>query len=252
MKAWILGGGVSLLKGGVEAGLGLLFPEVCQICRAQLAKAGDGFVCAACWQRFRFVRDPFCDCCGLPFEGEVTSTFRCGNCKGRRFAFRAARAAVVANEFSLEIIHRYKYSGEVWFEGLLSNLLWDQLGVLGLRWGWDLVVPVPLFATKQREREFNQAERIGKTIADRLEVPLAVDLVKRVVPTGSQTMLSRAERLDNVRGAFVAGRRTNLRGKCVMVVDDVFTTGATSNACAQVLRRMSAGEIWVCTVVRGL
>ena len=79
---------------------------------------------------------------------------------------------MIANEFSLNLIHQYKYRRAVWLEKVLADLLWDQLGVLGMREDWDLVVPIPLFSAKKREREFNQAERIGGIIAERLGIPL--------------------------------------------------------------------------------
>lgn len=240
------------LRRFAEAGLSLLFPEICQFCRACSAGVDEGFVCAACRKRFRFVEHPFCDVCGSPFAGEGLSAFRCGNCQQARYIFQAARAAVVVNEFSLEVIHRYKYYGMVWLDDVLADLLWEQLAALELRTGWDLVVPVPLHWTRLREREFNQAENIGRKIAERLDVPLAADALKRIAPTVSQTTLSRRERIENVRGAFAAGKRAQLRDKRVMVVDDVFTTGATTDACARVLRSMGAEEIWVWTVARTL
>ncbi len=238
-----------VLRRCAAAGLSLLFPEVCQFCRACAAGPDEGFVCAACRGRFRWVRHPFCDRCGLPFEGEVLSAFQCGNCAGRDYAFRAARSAVVVDDFALEVIHGYKYYGAVWLEDVLTDLLWEQLGVLGLRTEWDLVVPVPLHSTRLREREFNQAAGIGKALAERLGVPVAAAL-KRVAPTKSQTKLTRQERLENVRGAFAAGKRMQIQGKRVMVVDDVFTTGATADECARVLKSFGAGEVWICTAAR--
>ena len=240
------------LRRFAEAGLSLLFPEVCQFCRACFAGVDEGFVCAACRKRFRFVEHPFCDVCGSPFEGEGLSAFRCGNCQQARYIFQAARSAVVVNEFSLEVIHHYKYYGMVWLDDVLADLLWKQLVALELRTGWDLVVPVPLHWTRLREREFNQAEKIGQKIAERLDVPLAADALKRIAPTVSQTTLSRRQRIENVRGAFAAGKHAQLQDKRVMVVDDVFTTGATTDACARVLKSMGAGEIWIFTVARTL
>ena len=232
--------------------LSLLYPETCQFCRQESAKYSEGYTCSQCWKRLRFLRHPFCERCGLPFEGELISTFQCTNCRDQKLVFRAARAAVIANEFSLNLVHQYKYGRAIWLEKVLADLLWDQLGVLGLRDAWDLVIPVPLFSAKQREREFNQAERIGGIIAQRLGIPMDSRLVKRVAPTGSQTMLTRSERRKNVRGAFAIGYRRPLKGLRLMIVDDVFTTGATTNACARVLRDMGATDIGVCTVVRGL
>ncbi len=239
----------------LDWGSAWLFPEICQICQGQSAVPSDGYVCGDCWQRLRFLRHPFCGQCGLPYEGAVESVFRCGNCRDRDWAFDGARAALVANRMGLELIHQYKYGGALWLEPLLARVLWDQLGFLGLREGWDCVVPIPLYPVKQRERSFNQAERLGRQVAQRLGVPLHTRLVKRVAPTGSQTMLGRSQRLANMQGAFDVSRSSqpaSLSGQRVLVIDDVLTTGATADACARVVRRLGAREIWVMTVARGL
>ena len=231
---------------------GCFFPNVCQFCHDERAAREQGYIGSKCWGRLRFLRSPFCQCCGLPFEGALSSTFRCPHCQTGSFAFSGARAALVANEFSLGLIHRYKYHRNEWLEVVLAEFLWNQLQWLGMQSGWDAVVPVPLFSSKQREREFNQAERMGRFLSRRMGAPLAGHVLKRVAPTLSQTMLSRSERRRNVHQAFAPATSEGLTGKRVMLVDDVFTTGATSNACARVLRRMGASEVWGCTVVRGL
>ena len=236
----------------VERALGFVFPAVCQFCRAEFASSEEGYLCSRCWQRLRFVRRPFCEQCGLPFAGELTTTFQCSNCCQNAFAFRGARSAVLANDFALDLIHRYKYQSAMWLEPVLAGLLWNSLRELGMNRGWDLIVPVPLYPTKKREREFNQAERISGRLAKQLGASVDCGLLKRVAPTASQTMLSRSERRENVRGAFAAGSSRSLKGLRIMLVDDVFTTGATTDACARILRRMGSSEIWVSTVDRGL
>jgi len=117
---------------------------------------------------------------------------------------------------------------------------------------WDLIVPVPLHHAKEREREFNQAERLAVGLAQALQLPMRSNLVRRVLPTRTQTLLTKAQRADNVRRAFVAGNGRKLRGERIILVDDVLTTGATTSACARVLRTLGAGEVCVWTVARGL
>lgn len=236
----------------VERALGFIYPAVCQFCWAETAQHDQGYLCARCWQRLRFVSRPLCELCGLPFDGELTSTFRCPNCHDCDFSFQGARSSVIANEFALNLIHRYKYQSAMWLEPVLAGLLCSSLCQHQLHEGWDLIVPVPLYPSKQREREFNQAERISRRIAKKWGVSLDSRLLKRVAPTVSQTMLTRSERRENVREAFAVGKARCLKGLRIMLVDDVFTTGATTDACARVLRRMGASEVWVGTVVRGL
>jgi ComF family protein len=114
------------------------------------------------------------------------------------------------------------------------------------------VVPVPLFPAREREREFNQAARLARPLAAALDIPLETRWVYRRQPTLTQTRLSREQRAVNVRQAFGAARGLKLEGARVVLVDDVFTTGATTSACARVLRAAGAGEVCVWTVARGL
>jgi predicted amidophosphoribosyltransferase len=107
----------------LNAGLGLVYPENCQRCRAQRATVRDGFVCAKCWTRVRFIRPPFCERCGLPFPGDITTSFERTNCRGLELHFSSARSAVGAKTVVLEAIHRFKYQRALWFENFLADLL---------------------------------------------------------------------------------------------------------------------------------
>ena len=236
----------------LKAGLSLLYPEVCQLCREQRATPAEGFVCVKCWRQVRFIKPPFCARCGVPFAGEITTHFECTNCRDMDLHFCSARSAVVARGVVLEAIHRYKYSRALWFEPFLIDLfLRAALPVLRAE-KWDLIVPVPLHHLKEREREFNQAERLASPLAQALALPLNPRLLRRIQPTRTQTLLTKAQRAENVRRAFARRDDSRLHGERVILVDDVFTTGATTSACARVLRAAGAGEVCVWTVARGL
>src|SRR5882672_9355635 len=161
----------------IEPGLAWLYPPVCQLCEEHRATPAEGFVCAKCWTQVRFIKPPFCKRCGLPFVGEITTTFECSNCRDLELHFTSARSAVTARGVALEVIHRFKYSRALWFEAFLADLfLREALPALRDQ-KWDLVVPVPLHPTKQREREFNQAERLALPLARALGIPLNISLV---------------------------------------------------------------------------
>ncbi len=239
-------------KNWLESGLSFFYPDNCQLCSAARATARDGYVCARCWQGVRFVRPPFCDRCGLPYEGAITSEFECSNCREMELHFQTARAAVVANELVLTVIHRYKYQCALWFEPFLADLLCREAAPVLRRDEWDFIVPVPLHPLKKREREFNQAERLGAQLSARTGIPLNSKLLRRVNPTQTQTLLTRTERAANMRGAFAAQSGHSAKGARVIVLDDVLTTGATTSACAKVLHSMGAAKVCVWTVARGL
>jgi ComF family protein len=236
----------------VNAGLSFVYPEVCQVCQEARATPGEGFVCRDCRARVRLIETPFCQRCGLPYQGAITQPFECANCRELDFQFRYARSAAIAREGLLEAIHRYKYHRAFWFEPFFAELLAGRAKPDLAAGTWDWIVPVPLHRTRQREREFNQAERLARLLSEATDVPLNTRFLRRVVPTRTQTQLTREERLANVRKAFLFSGRGSLAGARIVVVDDVFTTGATTSACAGVLRQAGAADICVWTLARGI
>ncbi len=241
------------LKPWLDTLLGFVYPEVCQICGNEQATPSEGFVCGRCWQKVRFIKPPFCERCGLPFEGDITTPFECTNCRELDLHFRNARSAVVADKrFMLDIIHRYKYQRAMWFEPFLADLLIREAAPVLAREKCDMIVPVPLHPAKRREREFNQAERLARHLSRATRIPVNTKLLRRVEPTQTQTRLTRQERAKNVQGAFALCPGAKLKGGRMVVLDDVFTTGATTSACAKVLLSSGADDVCVWTLARGL
>ena len=240
------------LQSWLNTGLGFFYPEVCQLCENERAIAKDGFVGAKCWQQVRFIRPPFCERCGLPFEGDITTKFECTNCREMELYFSSARSAVVAKTVVLEAIHRFKYQRALWFENFLADLFIREAAPVLRGQKWDFIAPVPLHSLKEREREFNQAEILAKHLSAATKIPLNNKLLRRVNSTMTQTRLTKQQRAENMRGAFAVRADVKLNGEKIILVDDVFTTGATTSACAQALRAAGAGEVCVWTVARGL
>jgi ComF family protein len=240
------------LQKRLDVSLAFFYPETCQVCRAEHATVGDGFVGAGCRSQVRFIEPPFCERCGLPYPGDFTTPFECTNCCEMELHFSSARSAVVAHTVVREVVHRYKYQRALWFEPFLTNLFLCKALAALRRADWDFIVPVPLYAVKQREREFNQAERLAAQLSAASGIPLNSKWLRRIRPTATQTLLTRPQRAANMRGAFVVHPGVRLNGERVILVDDVFTTGATTSACAEVLQAAGAGDVCVWTVARGL
>jgi competence protein ComFC len=240
------------VKSWLNAGLGWLYPEICQLCGKVRATPAEGYVCSGCRAEVRFIEPPFCQRCGRPYEGDITTRFECANCLEMEWDFQSARSAVVARDPVLEVIHRYKYQRALWFEPFLADLLVRAAGPCVAGQTGTMIVPVPLYSTKEREREFNQAERLAKRLGAATGLPVNKRLLRRVLPTRTQTQLTREERLENVRHAFAMRNGRRLKGERIILLDDVFTTGATTSACARVLKTAGAGEVWVWTVARGI
>jgi len=240
------------IQSRLDTGLGFFYPEICQLCERERATAKSGFVCSKCWTQVSFIRAPFCERCGLPFPGEITTAFECTNCREMELHFSSARSAVVAKTIVLEIIHRFKYRRALWFEPFLADLLVREAVPILRGQNWDFIAPVPLFPVREREREFNQAELLAKHLSAATKIPLHNKLLRRVLPTATQTLLTREQRAKNMRGAFAVRDGIKLAGEKIVLIDDVFTTGATTSACAKVLRKAGAGDVCVWTVARGL
>lgn len=245
------GSGTGLLQATVDAALNFVYPAVCQLCGEERAGKREGYVGSQCWSEVRFVTAPFCDRCGLPYDGDILQPFRCGNCADMEFGFRFARSAVRANAIMLDIIHRYKYHQALWFEPFLGDLLERAAGPALAGQQWDVLVPVPLHPIKKRERQFNQAERLARCLGRKLGLPVNVQAVRRAQFTETQTRLGRSQRAANVGRAFAPQAGCDLRGQNVILVDDVMTTGATTSACAKALRQAGAADVCVWTVARG-
>ncbi len=239
-------------QNSLDASLAFFYPETCQICQTERATAQAGLVCQSCRSRVQFIKPPFCERCGLPYPGDLNTPFECTNCREMELYFSSARSAVVSHSVVREAIHRYKYQRALWFEPFLADLFLRQAVPQLPEQDWDFIVPVPLHAVKRREREFNQAERLAAHLSAATQIPLSPKLLCRVRPTATQTLLTRQQRAANMRGAFAVRRGVRLNGERVILVDDVFTTGATTSACARVLRAAGAGDVCVWTVARGL
>jgi len=240
------------LREWISTGLSFFYPEVCQICRKNRAQPDEGFVCGPCHELVAFIQLPLCRKCGIPVQGAITGEFECTNCRQGELHFDWARSAVAAKGVVLEVIHRYKYQRELWFEPFLAGLLVRQAVPQLSSKDWDLLVPVPLYPTKERHREFNQSERLGRCLSRATGIPMDTKLVSRVLPTRTQTRLNPKERRENMRNAFSMRKKRELNGERILLLDDVFTTGATASACAGALRAGGASGVCVWTVARAI
>jgi len=198
-------------------------------------------LCRACFEALPYVGSPFCGRCGLP---TAFATPLCEECKNVDFAFQSARAPLKYEGTGKKIVHVLKYRGYKRVVDRLAAPL--MLQVVGDP-RFDAVVPVPLHRSRRRKRGFNQAELLARSVAGRLRAPVS-DTLEVVRSTRDQIELSAAQRRANVAGAY---RATGpLRGGNILLVDDVFTTGATMHACAETLLRAGAREIHALSLCR--
>jgi ComF family protein len=235
--------------------LDLLYPPFCSLCRDPLR--GNRWLCDDCAGRLPRIAEPFCQRCGEPYAGVIEDTFTCPNCSELKFAFDFARPALRNHPETRALILDLKYRRHLHLAGELGRLALEALE--DPRFGPALenhwpVVPVPIHWKRLGKRHFNQAEEIARVFAKIAGLPV-ISALKRTRDTGTQTRLDRRKRLQNLRGAFALSRsgRRLLREPIpgAIVLDDVFTTGATTHECARTLRKAGVQSVVVVAVMRG-
>jgi ComF family protein len=226
--------------------LDLLFPPLCIGCRTPVTDAG---FCAACWSKLSFLDGPACACCGLPFPVALEGENLCAACLARPPAFDQARAILAYDEHSRGAILALKHADRLelvpgfarWLARTGHNLIADS----------DVIVPVPLHRARLWQRRYNQSAEIARKLARGWKREFDPFALVRSRATPSQgAMASAKARRRNVLGAFKVPDPGRVRGKRVLLLDDVLTTGATAEACARALKRAGAARVHVLALAR--
>jgi ComF family protein len=196
-----------------------------------------------------------CEICGERLSSvSVSQNQTCPVCQETPPHFIKAVAYGAYDGELRELIHLLKYERVESAAGVLGQMLTRAIQKLGPIADCVLVVPVPLYRWKRRERGFNQAELIARAAlkAGSFHCELRADVLERTRPTVSQIGLTRPQRIENIRGAFRVPHLNRVAGRVVLLVDDVLTTGTTASECARILRKAGAEKVWVATVARTL
>lgn len=233
--------------------LDLIYPRACRVCRRPLYGEVNPSFCDDCWDRFPSLDGPCCPSCGIPFRsGSALShspTHRCGACRVKPPRYDRAAAAGAYEGVLREAIQLFKYRGQT----ALAESLARKMARVATRFSRvDVLVPVPLDTFRLRERQFNQSLLLCDALARRNGLPVVPAALERIRPTAPQTGLSPVARRRNVRGAFRVRRPDRINGRNILLIDDVFTTGATVNECARVLKREGAESVTVLSAARAL
>jgi ComF family protein len=252
-----------LFKPGTRHPANEQVPDVTDELTALFAKSYrllTSFCCSDCLKAFATIPSPICSCCGAPFKSSQDQNHFCGECIARPKKFRMARAAMVFDQKLMTVIHRFKYAAKTQLARPLGGLM-----LSGFMRHWegekvDLILPVPLHPQKFRKRGFNQSYlliRSWNAVADPVhtilpDIPVHTNVLIRTRATVPQTGLGRRQRLKNVKGVFSLRFPEKIYGKKVLVVDDVYTTGATVNECARTLLKFGAERVDALTLARAI
>jgi len=230
----------------------IIYPPRCHICRSFISNDSrvKHHFCPDCLNGFLKIRPPLCTICGMPFESFSEENHLCEECLRKRPFFNSLGAPYLYQGGIMDAIHQMKYAGKTY----LAKSLGPLLASFASKWLDNteglLMMPVPLHPKKLRERGFNQSLLLARIMTPLLGTELDFLSLRRVIYTRSQTGLSSDERKRNVRRAFALIGQRVFKGKTVILVDDVATTGNTMNECARVLKRAGCEKVFCLALAR--
>lgn len=226
------------LHNGVWRLVDWVFPPTCPGCGIE----GE-LICETCESKMPRLLGKRCKFCGL----SVTGANICGSCRGEDHSFEAFQAYGFYTGVLRDAVMRLKYQNDIGIARKLAEYL--EILVLSSNWTFDIIVPIPLSSQKLEERGYNQASRLAKPLAALLEKPYRPDALTRIKEISSQVGLDRRSRLENVSNAFRANPKI-AKEKSILLVDDVFTTGATLESAASELKMAGAQKIYALTLAK--
>ena len=232
--------------------LNFLYPPVCPICNDLVES--HGLLCGKCWAKFNWISNPKCFQCGYPFPADLDLGPKpmCPHCAAGECDLDFIRSACVYDDFSKNVMLPFKHASQLKYQKIMSRAMINCLKDLNL--DVDIVMPVPLAYKRLFKRGYNQATLLAKPIAKHFNAILDVDSVTRKYKPdmGHKTTKQRRE---NIRGVFKIKNADKLKGKKVLIVDDVMTSGATFDELNRVLRRTGVSAVYAvsfCRVVHAI
>lgn len=230
----------------ISSFLDLIYPKECILC----AQAGT-YLCPSCMCAIDWIKGPCCLHCGGPFYGCTQENRICSNCFDLKPSFQNGKSAFLLQGNGRALVHEIKYRNGRFLKQELGDMIQNTKGFLDFIEG-SILVPVPLHSRKQRERGFNQSEWIAHIMASLGRSVQVKDILCRIVDTETQTDKNKRARLKNVKNAFALKREISQDAQNrFIIVDDVFTTGATLNACSLVLKKAGCARIDVIALAHG-
>lgn len=228
----------------------LLFPPTCHGCGEHVSAPGS--ICPYCWQNIHFITPPYCPVMGLPFQYDPGDGFLSGEALQNPPVFDKARSAVIHDGLVRRLVTQFKYADRLELAPVMGQ--WMIRAGQDLIAESDLIIPVPLHRWRFFTRRYNQAAELARMIAAQTNLPFMPEALLRHKATHHQVGLNAKERMKNIKGAFsVSPNGANiLKNKNILLIDDVYTTGATVNAAAKSLKKGGANKVFVLTFSRAL
>lgn len=235
------------LKDGV---LHVLLPNTCYACRRDMPFRSRAPLCPACEALVKPVGPLYCLRCGKPLPDGGAHCYHCRGSKAKDFKCKVIRSAVVFGPQVRAVVHAFKYADQTYLAAHLAGWMavpWQKYPNLA---DAQVLMPVPLHPKKRKSRGYNQSELLARALGKIQGLPVDADSLVRSRNTPSQTGFGREGRLKNMNGAFACVKPEAVKGKVILLVDDVATTGATLEGCAEALKAAGAKKVMAYTLAR--
>ena len=237
----------NLLRDIYETGIVFLYPAKCRVCETFLEITSTPYICDNCWNDIQFLKPPWCDICGTPGVRGL-----CDECATAPPRYGKLRSIAFYQTTLQQAIHLFKFQKKQVFAQHLIHLINERIPADCCIADYDFILPVPIHKKRLRERGFNQATLLAKGVAQAAGVPVLTDALVRQRHTVAQSSLGMEDRQHNIIGAFEIPNPKVIRDKRILIVDDVFTTGATVREAVNELWKADPAEVDVLTLARTL
>lgn len=245
----------SALRAWGQAALDFIFPAECAACKGFSGDDRVSIFCKTCWDGIQRLDAPGCRQCGRPFLAFAAAPgfpeFLCGECQASPPFFDRAISAAFYGGVMKAAIHQFKFSQKTGLGNMLASVILQAIDGKFDPAVYRIILPVPLHRSRYKQRGYNQAELLARHVADAHHLTLMTENLVRVRQTTAQWKIAtRRDRRKNVKDAFQVRVPEQIRGQHLIVLDDIFTTGATVNECAKVLKEAGAASVFVVTLSR--
>ncbi|MDD5108140.1 MAG: ComF family protein [Candidatus Omnitrophica bacterium] len=239
-----------MLSGLLKGLKDLIYPNCCLSCGNRINLTEEqGSICASCWVRIEKNLPPFCATCGRHLDIKAIDKNTCLHCSNAKFYFDRAFCPCVYTGVIKKLIHEFKYNGKDYLKKPLGSIMNTFIRDYNLPIEYlDFIIPVPLHKSRQREREFNQANLLAQQVAGEFNKKIASDILIRRKATKTQTELTPQQRRQNVEMSFLVAKPDLIKNMNLLLIDDVLTTGSTSNEAAKSLKEAGAKMVLLMTL----
>jgi len=242
----------ALLSDISQATLNIVYPINCQGCGLKLPYNNKDYVCQDCLNSIKRIHPPFCLKCGRPLNGSEEIKALCPDCIDNHYYFEKSWQCCQYEGLTKELIHKFKYNNRLFLKKVLVDILYGFVkGNIDIK-SIDGLIPVPMHKSLISRRGFNQAAYLAKGLSAMLGLDCFENSLLKIKRTQQQAVLGKPERLKNIKGAFSVREGSDLKGKNLFLIDDVFTTGATADECSRSLRSYGVNKVYLLALARGI